>query len=492
MRKKVIFFYTAITLIFFGLLLKMEYATDTYSVFNFNSKEILMQFANSGRFVTAIVGSIVKIIKMPETIIYLSSYFLGIFCCIFSQYKLYKIIEKDIKSETLKIIIPTLIIVNTFSIELFLFIEKGIMWFSVLLSIYAVENVIKFFEITKKEKNKKENDKKKKYKYLIYSSIFMFLANCSYQGTTGIFVSILLVYILKYSGNIKEFFKNNVIVFLIYGIPAFLDVVLIKLLKTSRINGQILLLESLEKIFKNTISMIVNMYNIIPKYLYILLILFTFACFCCKILEEKKKDKYKNIAKFIYILFGITFVSVIPQIVQPTNSIWLVPRTTYCFASCFGIIILYLSMNYETKNIIKLFVILSSIVLILFNLVSFIKIEKDRFIVNKKDEEVTRNIISKIEEYEKITGNYIDKIAIYEDKNLNYTYTGIFATGDINIKCYFADWSTTEILKYYLKRDLEVIQKDNVLEKYFLENNWDEFSYEQIVLNENVLNLCKY
>lgn len=167
--------YTAITLIFFGMLFKMEYATDTYSVFNFNSDEIYMQFAMSGRFVTAIVGKLVKLANIPEKMIYFNSFVFALFCIVLSQYKLYKIIDKDVKSKILKIIIPPLVVANIFSIELFLYIEKGIMCFAVLMCIFALQSLIKFWENGKEES-------KKRYLNIAYAIIFMFIANCSYQG----------------------------------------------------------------------------------------------------------------------------------------------------------------------------------------------------------------------------------------------------------------------------------------------------------------------
>ena len=42
LNKKIIIFYFLITLIFFGTLIKLEYATDSYSVFSFNKEQIYM------------------------------------------------------------------------------------------------------------------------------------------------------------------------------------------------------------------------------------------------------------------------------------------------------------------------------------------------------------------------------------------------------------------------------------------------------------------
>ena len=164
---KKISFYFFISVIFFGLLLKKEYATDTYSVFNFDKQAIFNQYAMSGRFITAIVGKMVKILNLSEQAIYLGSYILALTCAVFSQYLLYTIIEKNVENNIFRLIIPTLIVINPFSIELFLYIEKGIMWFGILMCIIGVKSIVSFFETNKR-------------KFILFAMILMFIANCSY------------------------------------------------------------------------------------------------------------------------------------------------------------------------------------------------------------------------------------------------------------------------------------------------------------------------
>ena len=475
--KKIFIFYTFITLLFFGILIKLEFATDTYAVFNFNKEEVFMQYAMSGRFITGFIFKIFKSINISDKIIYLMSSFLAVICAILSQYFFYKIIE-DVKNKTIRILIPTLIIINPFSIELFLFIEKGIMWFGVLMCIIAVKCVIEFFETKQK-------------KHIIYSAVCMLIANCSYQGIVGIFGTILLVYILKYSKSIKEFLINNIVVGSIYAIPAIIDYLLVKILfKSSRINGKINTLESIKIILKNTFTMAVKTYEIIPKYIFILLILFTFTVFCSKIWKGKKK--FLSTIKFFYIMLGIIFYAIVPQIIQPTNSIWFVPRATYCFASMYGILVLYIAMNYDVEKFSKNLILFISIAFVIFQVQKFIKIEKDRYILNNQDEQITMQIIEQINNYETKTGNKIEKVLAYQDEKPNYTYEGIFATGDMNIKCYSTDWSIIEILKYYLKRDLKMAEKDKKIEQDFQKQNWDKFNTNQIIFKENTINICNY
>ena len=474
---KKLFFYFFISVIFFGLLFKIEYATDTYSVFNFDKQAIFNQYAMSGRFISAVVGKIVKTLNLSEQEIYLGSFVLAIACAVLSQYMLYTIIEKNVENIIIRLIIPTLIIINPFSIELFLYIEKGIMWFGILMCIAGVKSIVSFFETNKR-------------KYILFAAILIFIANCSYQGIVGIFVSITLVFILKYSNSIKQFIINNFIVGSVYVVPAVLDFLIMKLIfKTSRINGNVALIESVKKILKYTIEMYIKMYNLLPKYAFILLILFTFTVFCSKIWKEKK---IVHILKILYLIIGITIFAVAPHFIQPTDLIWFVPRSTYSFASMYGIIVLYLVMNYEINGLFKKVIIAISCFFILFQAQKFIKIEKDRYILNKKDENITMIIIEQINNYEKQTGKRITQVSIFEDEKPNYTYNGIFATGDMNIKCYSTNWSAIEILKYYSKKDLKLVEKDKEIELRFKNRNWDEFSFEQIIFKDNTINICNF
>lgn len=478
MKRKSLIFYFIITIIFFGMLFKIEFATDTYAVFNFNKEAVFMQYAMSGRFITGVVFKILKILDASETAMYVLSFVLSVFCASISQYILYKIIEKDVKSSWVKILIPTLIIINPFSIELFLFIEKGIMWLGILMCIFAIQKVIQYFETKQK-------------KYLLCSVLLMLLANFSYQGIVGIFLSIAFVYILKYSKNIKQFLINNIIVGLVYAIPALLDYILVKVFyKASRINGKVIFLDSLKIIIQNTQNMYIKMYDLLPKFAFVLLILFTFMAFWCKILKGNRK--FLSLLKFFYIISGITIVSVVPQIIQPTNSIWFGPRSTYCFASMYGILLLYLSINFELEKVFEKSLIILSLLLIGFQAQKFIKIEKDRYILNKNDKNITSQIIKEMESYEKRTGNIINQISWYQDEKANYTYNGIFVTSDMNVKSYSSDWSTVEILKYYLKRNIKLVEKDKNLAEFFKNKNWDEFNVEQVVFDKNKMNLCNY
>ena len=477
-----LYFFVVISAIFFLNLLKMEYATDTYAVFCFDAKSIFQQFASSGRLVTACVGAMCKILNIRNDVMYICSFIIAFISIVFSEYKLYKIIKEDINDKLFQKIIPILIIVNIFSIELFLFIEKGIMIFAIMMCIVALDNFIKSLKFKSK-------------KNLLYAVISMMIATCSYQGVVGIFVAISMIYILKYSDSIKSFIKNNVIVALIYGIPAILDYVFVKILySSSRINGKIIFKETINKIILSTQDMIKFTYRLLPKNFFITVITLIIIICVYEIIRNKKdlKLKFIEIGKIIYIIFGLLIVTVLPQMVQNTQSIWFVPRSTYVFASTFGILMLYLFMNFDISIIIKNIVLIVSAVLLFLQLYKFNIIEIDRYKLNAIDFEISKNICEQIQEYEEKFKIEIKNIVLYKDKSSGYTYENIFATGDTNVKAYSNDWSCKAILDYYSKKKLSIGRKNTEIENFFKEKDWNTFNLEQLKFEGDTLHICCY
>lgn len=479
LNNKELLIYSVITIVFFGIFLNIEYAVDSYATFSFNIQELYDQFAPCGRFMIVLVGTVLKFFNFNDKIVYLLSFLFGITCMIIAQYKLYYLIKEDVKDRKIRLVIPTLILLNVFSIELFLFIEKGLMMFSILMCICALESIIKLFDT----KNKK---------YFLYALIYVLLSNFSYQGVTGIFVAISLIYILKYSKTIKEFLLNNLIVAFAYGIPSVIDYILIRIFSVgSRVSGQIVLIESIKKIIKSTWEMLNYMYKLLPKYFYLALVVIIFGLLIFKILTQKEK-KGVEILKIVYIFGGTILVTIFPQIMQSTEWIWLVPRSAYSFAAIYGILILYLTMNYSIGKSLKTLILVLSSMLLIFQFYSFNKISTDRYKVNAVDYEITKRICQDIKQYEEKTGEIIKKIAIYNDAEIEYSYKGILVTGDINLKAYSKEWGILSIIEYYDGRKLNQIEQDKKYQEKFSKENWTSFSSEQLFFDGDTLHLCMY
>ena len=251
MKKSKIYFIIAITLCFFGIFIKMQYAPDTYFVFSDTSSKVLEQFYSCGRFVTGfVIDIIINVFNLKDNIIYFLSYIFAIICTILSIYRLSNLIDRDITHKNISTLLSILVIINIFSFELFIYIEKGIMMFSVLLSILAIEQVDKLLE-------------NQKIKHFFLAIIYMFIATCSYQGTIGIFIAISTIYIIKYSKTIKKFLLNNIKVASIYGIPSITNFIIVRFIASNRrVGGEIVISESIEKIIEGTKKLFINTYNI--------------------------------------------------------------------------------------------------------------------------------------------------------------------------------------------------------------------------------------
>ena len=478
---KNLYIFTIITIVFFGALCKLQYAPDTYSVFTNELMHSVKHFLSCGRIVTAIATYVVMgILKLSNEWTYILSYVFAMICMITALYRLNKLIRKDIQNHIVSAIIATLILINPFSLELFLYIEKGIMVLSVLLCVLAVEQIDKFFLGKKKS--------------IIWAGIFMVIANCCYQGTVGLFVAISLIYIIKYSKNIKEFIVNNVIVALTYGIPALFNFLLVRFCFTNtRVNGQMIFSESIAKVIDGTKRMLVNSYDLLPQYLFLVVIVIILGIIICKAIRENisTKEKTLKILSAFYLIAGTLFATVAPQMLQDTNSIWFVARSSYPMAAIIGILGLYLFSKFDIKEVVKDIVICICIVFLLIQYVYFMDYTRDNYIGNYLDKQVTAEIYQEILNYEEATGNTVDTIAIYRDKTPQYVYPELKASGDINIKAYSADWCISRILKF-TGREFKVIEANEEIKEQFEQKSWDYFSPEQIVFENNVMHLCVF
>ena len=479
---KNVYIFTIITIVFFGALCKLQYAPDTYSVFTNDLMHSVKHFLSCGTIVTAMATYVVMgILQLSNEWTYILSYVFAMICMIIALYRLNKFIQKDVKNHIVSAIITTLILINPFSLELFLYIEKGIMVLSVLLCVLAVEQMDKFFQGNKKS--------------IIWAGIFMIIANCCYQGTVGLFVAISLIYIIKYSKNIKEFIVNNVIVALTYGIPALLNFLLVRFFFTNaRVNGQMIFSESIKKVIVGIKRMVVDSYDLLPQYLFLAIIVIVLGIIIYKAIRENSsiKEKILKILGAFYLIAGTLFATVAPQMLQDTNSIWFVARSSYPMAAIIGILVLYLFTKFDIKKITKNIVIAILIVFLLIQYIYFMNYARDNYIGNYIDKQITLEINQEILNYEEETGNTVDTIAIYRDKTPQYVYPELRASGDINIKAYSADWCVSRILKLYTGREFNVIEANEEIKEQFEQESWDYFSEEQLVFENNIMHLCVF
>lgn len=463
-----------ITMFLFGSLVKPEYATDTYSIWGNPWQSAFTHFLSLGRFVTGLYWAIIRICKISFNISYEISYIIGVIAIILSIYKLYNILSEDIKSKIIRVIISVCIIINPFSLELFMYFEKGIIVLSVLMNICAVESLIKVFK----------GDKKK----IINTIVYMLIANFSYQGVVALFVAIGCVYILKYSKNIKEFIKNNIITICCYAIPAIINYLIVKLIYNSdRVERSTNIIETIKDILIAMKEMCIGTYGILPKYFYLVIIVIISIVIFVHIIKEKDELGF---LKYLYIIAAILFASLMPQVMQST--VYVVPRNAYAFASTFGMLMMFLYLNYNVKTNLKNMSIAVSILLLIIQYINFNDIIISHYNTNELDDYIANKIVNMINEYEEKTGNTITKIAYYTDKIQSWKYDNIRNLGDANIKAFANTWGVQGIINMKLNRVLTITNTDETYEEYFKNKDWTSFDKEQIIFDKETIYLCNF
>lgn len=480
-KKPQFWIFVFITILFFGNLYKMEFATDTYSMFTAVDGNVSV-FMRAGRFVTALILQIFFTLGFSNNLVYTSSYIIAMIAITTSMYKFYKIIRRDIKNEKISIIISILTILNIFIIELMLFIEKGIMTLSILFNVLAFEQLLKVFDGHKKN--------------IIGAFIYMLLANCSYQGTVALFVMLAMVYIIKYSKNIKDFLLKNILTALLYGIPAALNYLSVRVIfPSSRVTGNIVLKESIRKILLGICSIFKSTCRIIPPYVFLGFIIFIILIIMYKICKDRLdlSQSFIKMAAIIYIFLGTIITCSMPQLLQNTESIWMVPRTMYAIVSLIGIMLLFLYTNFSLEKALEKIIVVISIIYISIQYINFQKIIDDRYILNYEDKMIVTYLENKIEQYEaENIDKKVTKIVLLRDKNMMYTYEGLFITGDMNIRAFATDWSAVEIINYYTGRNLEVVDPDEEILNQFADKDWNMYSPEQIIIHEDTVYVCVF
>lgn len=493
-NKILILIYSAISLIFFGAFIKLDFATDTYA-FMYNSvDDFLDTFLGNGRIIAGVFGALFKLIPgISIQVVCLFSFLVGIISLILSLCVLDDLVNRIVKNNILRKLITTLIIINPFIIELFLFIEKGVMLLGILFCVLAVKNFVCYLE-------ERDKNNKKSIKYLICSIIMMIMGAISYQGVLGVYILIATVFTMYYSKNFKQFVINTILSVVPYISGVIVNFLWIKLMSVNnRTSGPLNIVGSVKAIIANWDWMLC-MFDIVPVKLVIIALGLVIATIAI-IMIRKRTPPMKFVllvGSILYILLVAILAAVVPQIAMGTK-VWLVPRSTYVYGTIIGIIpltcLLYvdnesLSIKWKLpRHIIGVALLL--VVVVLFYRHNQIII--DHYSVIAQDRTRAKIIGQMINDYESKSGNKVTKAAMIGDSVPNEAYPGILNIMDINDTSFSAFWSGINSIKYWNGRnDLQRVQAPEELKKYCRSNDWNYFNDSQVVFNGDFVGICSY
>lgn len=153
---------------------------------------------------------------------------------------------------------------------------------------------------------------------------------------------------------------------------------------------------------------------------------------------------------------------------------------------------MFLYSNFNIEKKVENLIIIISILYISIQYVNFQKIIVDRYIINNEEKNIVISIKKQIEEYEKEESKEVKKVVFCYDEEPMYTYSGLFISGDLNIKAFYSEWSAIALMKYYTERNLEFGEKDLEIEEYFKQKNWDFYDPKQIIIKEDTVYICVF
>lgn len=468
-----------ITLAFTLIFIQDRYAADTYYMESYGLKNnAINPYLHDGRFVMTLFLYVLSYLPISMYKVKLISFIFAFINLFISEIIIYNILNKFKKDKILNIIASVMIILSIFVVELFYFTEyTGVTCFSILLITISTKFLLKYFE----KKNKKN---------LIMVFIPSIITAFCYQGTISLLVIFPILFVLKYSKNIKEFIINNIIIAFNYALPSITTLIVSKIAGATRISGEVILKESFVKILEGTKKLLITSALLIPNYMY-LIIFGILLLFLIYIMYKKKCEIHKYLF-LIYIILAVIIVPIVPYFIVNTNNIWMVPRSTIGLGLLIVIpLAFYMVYIKESKKYNMIFAFITCFYLIV-ELIGWNTIGVNQIKNNGLEKYETDYIIRKINSYETENNKKIKKLVMYPDKGMVYNYPTVKMTGDMNARNVMIDWSFKPALEMYLGRNINDGNDNKEIKEYCLKNNWDNIDDDQFKFKDDTLYICKY
>lgn len=469
-------------IVFFSITLHFTLSTDSYWIFNkgFESAAEDHLF-RSGRPIFFLIYKLIAILKIPNSIAYYVLTVLALIFLILAIWFFQDMIREYIINENIRLIICFSTIVNIFIVEFFEFLEKCGFMLVILFSVLAVRHFNSYLI-------------KRKLTELILTIFYAILIMYSYQGLMSLFVIVSFPFIYKQSRTIKDYFINLFVLGAIYLTIAVSYLVFYKIVATKAMFiANRSLIDSVKYVAYRLFRVFIYTFDVLKPFVFVCLLLsfviIYIYCLC------KTQEKSYRLIHFIIFSLAIVIVPCAPVI---QGSGYIVMRTIYPIASCFGLILIDIYINYDIEinsllnKLKRSLLIMLSILEIVFCF-SFNGILSDLMKMNYADQNRALYIGEKISEYESESNNTIKYVAYYYDADIEYpTYPELYCDGDGVTSFFYTNWSNIDGLNYYLNRNFKKASPKEEFIDYFGKLNWSVLSDKQFIFENDTIHICLY
>lgn len=457
-----------LTCVVFLPLLTGHYASDSYNIYNIGYHDYAIRYSlNDGRIFMSLLGLIADKINISINIYIFITLFFALIISNIAVIKLSKIIKKykepkNIFQEIIITIISYITIFNFMYLENMYFVECIVMAASILVFLTSADILV--------EKNNK---------YIIKSLLLSTLGVMFYQGTVGMFFTLVCLFtILKNKNDIKQMMIDILKSGIIAAIAILIDLLTIK------ICGSILGMNqdrygSISNIFDNIEFLIFILPNIMqttcylfPKNaLYIFLSILTIIVIIYQTRNITKEDN----TIFYYLL--LLFIAIASSLIInfTTLSSYDTGRLKDSLGAMIGIIfcLLYVKTNLlDNKTKLSKIAILTLLAFSIINIVNYENLMLLHKEVNKLEKQEVQELDKYISQYEEETGIKVNKIIKIPTRgNSNKAYfesiknKSTYARNALRLY-----WSSDGIINFYTQRNLENVKITDEQYKFYLQN----------------------
>lgn len=469
-------------LLLFGANCIPEYATDTYGVFMTPDswKDIIVR---NGRVLGGLCYYIFEeLIPLSPDAVITIDYIAAIVFLTISVFIYVENVKQFFGNIYIALLIGMLLIANLFSVELFLFLEKGYFCLAILLAVLAFSFTKRFLESNHK-------------KCLLYSFIFLICCVYFYQVFLALYVILCMPFLIRYSPSVKSFLKNNAITLGMYAAGMCVAYVTTRFVfHSSRLTGEADYGETIAKTFLDIWKTFISSGRITPGWF--MPLLFAAALFISLWFILKSK-RTVGLLTLPYFLLGITILAFLPYFMGTTDDIYAV-RIKYPFAAIPGALLTNVFVNFDLKELPHRDIRKKETVIIaictfafLFQTVSFVGIFVDRYKTNQMDKYLSYLVIEKISNYQKETGNEVTKICVYSDANRSWSHFGL-NNSLLNTRAHVQPWSDVSSISFYAGKNFIRGKQENKYKEYFASHDWILYHENQLIFEGDTLHWCIY
>ena len=453
-----------------------EYATDSYTTFVTSMWKHMM--VDNGRIISGAVYYVFEnLLRLSPGTVYLISYTASVVFLTLALYVVSRRIQNATHSLLWTVLLSVGLIANVFLIELFLFIEKGLFMLGILLVALAFDRTAQFLEDGC-------------CRHLLSAAAALIAAVFIYQTLPGLYVVLCLPFILQNASNLKQFFKNNVVVALLYAVSMGLGLLVTKFIFASiRLGDDTSILSAFAESIRQLKGILLYSAHVAPTGYLALCI---FAAGVVILAVSIRTKSVLPILHAAYITAGVLFTSLLPYWLGSTAD--YTPRVLFPLASLPAILILdvLLCSNASDWRVWKKDLFSFALILVfLIQMFSFQKIFIQRYQCNQADRLLCEIIQERISEYEQTSGTKVKKICVYPDADPVLSYPGLNSS-QLIFSSLDMEWSDVSSISFYSGVKYKRGKQDARYRAFFAERNWNNYSDEQLVFEEDTLHLCVY